>query len=209
MVLCKGVDTAPRGNDDAVVEFLGAPSAAEPQLANQERNRENDSVGDKGASHYEVGRALAEVLALADAERRDAAENHLHPGKEGHGLANDGMERPYQLANPAVDAALPVALEIDAQHDLGDEENLQDVGKAGVGIAAVEFATVVHVSEEEAQKGQAGAYYLRRDVPPRFGQLDMKISIGESGPAILQGFLTPKTMPMGKMMPYASIWTKM
>ena len=73
-VLGEGVDAAPGGDDGAVKELLAAAGAAEPDLADEQDDGQEDAVGDEGAAHDEVGQALAEVVALAEAERGDAAE---------------------------------------------------------------------------------------------------------------------------------------
>lgn len=67
-------------------------------------------------------RALAQVLALAEAQRRDAAEDHLRPGEHGEGLAEEAVRGPDEAADAPVEAALEVQLEVDAHADLGREE---------------------------------------------------------------------------------------
>ena len=121
-VLGEGVDAAPDGNNGAVEELLRATGAADPNLSCEKNNGEENTVGDEGAAHDEVGSALAQVIALAEAERRDATKYHLDPGEQRHGLANDGVEWANQKTDAAVDAALPVALEVQTEHNLGDEE---------------------------------------------------------------------------------------
>lgn len=120
-VLREGVDAAPRRNDGAIVKLLRPPRAPHPDLADQQNNGENDTVAYEGAAHDEVRGALADVLALAEAQRRDAAKDQLRPRQDRHGLADDGVARPDELADEAIDSALPVALEVQPQNDLGDE----------------------------------------------------------------------------------------
>lgn len=204
-MLSKGVDAAPDGNDGGIKEFLRTTGAAHPNLAPKEDNGQDNAVCDKCAAHNEVCSALAKVVALAEAESGNAAENHLNPGQQRHGLANDGVKGSDQQADSAVDAALPVALEVETEDNLADEEQLEDVGKEGVDIRADILATAVHVSEEEAEEGQTGADDLGRYVPSRLGHLQrrrlgVRCDRDREAPSG-RDQLTPRTMPMGKMTP--------
>lgn len=90
-MLGEGVDTAPGGNDNAVEEFLGAAGTAQPQLADQQGEGHEDTVGDKSASHYEMGQALAQVVSLTEALRGNAAKEQLDPDNDGEGLPADAV----------------------------------------------------------------------------------------------------------------------
>lgn len=79
-MLSKGIDTSPGSNDGAVEELLRASAPAHPHLTDKENDGEEDSVGDEGTAHDKMGGALAEMIALAESESGDAAEEHLGPG---------------------------------------------------------------------------------------------------------------------------------
>lgn len=111
-MLCEGIDTAPDGNNGAVVKLLRSACAANPGLSGKEDNSQNDAVSDKCATHDEMSCALADVIALAEAEGRDASKNHLHPGQKRHCFSNNGVEGSDKFANHAQDALLPVELQI-------------------------------------------------------------------------------------------------
>lgn len=115
--------------------------------------------------------ALAEVVALAEAQRGDATKDHLYPGKQRHGLANDGVARANELADGAVQSTLPVALEVQTQDNLADQEELKNVGKNFVNVAADKLASAVCVTEEKAEKGEAGSENLERNMPSVLGDL--------------------------------------
>lgn len=111
-MLREGIDTAPEGNDGAVVEFLRSACAANPSLPGKEDNSQDDAVSDKCAAHDKMSRALADVVALAESEGCNASKDHLYPGQERHCFSNDGVEGSDKLANDAQDTLLPVELQI-------------------------------------------------------------------------------------------------
>ena len=61
-VLGEGVDAAPGGDDDAVEELLRAACTADPALADEEKEREHDTVADERAAHDEVSQTLSQVI---------------------------------------------------------------------------------------------------------------------------------------------------
>jgi len=93
-----------------------------------------------------------------------------------------------------------VALEVEAEHHLADEQELQDIGEDGVDVVADELAAAVRVAEEEAEDGEEGPEGLCRDVPPGLGDLLM-VSGRPGRRRQLASRLTPSTMPIGKMTP--------
>jgi hypothetical protein len=165
-VLGEGVDAAPGGDDDAVEELLAAARAREPALAREHGDDQNQAVADEGGAHDEVREALAQVVAAAEALRSDAAEQHLRPGRDGEQLADGAVQAQGEPADAAVDAALPVELEVDAEEDLGCEQRVEDWGEGAVGVGR-ELAALVRVAEEVAEDGEAGRERLHRDVPSR------------------------------------------
>lgn len=107
-VLGEGVDAAPGGDDGAVEEFLATAGAAQPDLADQEDDGQENAVGDEGAAHDEMGQALAEMVALAEAKSGDSAEEHLYPRGDGESLAVDAVEDAEEGADAALEALLEV-----------------------------------------------------------------------------------------------------
>ena len=171
VVLSKGVDAAPGGNDGTVEELLGTPAALHPHLTDDKDDGQENTIGDESAAHDEVRGTLADVLALAEAESGDAAKDHLRPRQHGHRLSDYGVARPDEFPDPAIHALFPVTLEVETQDDLADQEDLQDVGKARVNVATDELAAAMRMAEEEAEKRQYRAECLRRNVPSRLGNL--------------------------------------
>ena len=111
-MLSEGIDTAPSRDHGAVVKLLRAVGPAEPNLADQQDDGEDDAVSYESASHDEVGGALSDVVTLTEPKRCDAAKEELGPGEHRHKLADDRVAWSDQLSNLAVDALLPVALEV-------------------------------------------------------------------------------------------------
>ena len=88
-VLSKGVDAAPCGNGNAIVELLRATISANPKLTNDQNNREKDSVCDECTPHNEMGCALAGMVSLTKAKSSDAAKDHLRPCHHRHQLTKE------------------------------------------------------------------------------------------------------------------------
>src|SRR5262249_40179560 len=91
-VLSEGVNASPGGDDAAVEELLRPACPAQPQLAHEEHESQQNAVGDEGAAHDEMSQTLADVVALAEAQRRDAAKEHLRPGQHRKRLAADAVQ---------------------------------------------------------------------------------------------------------------------
>lgn len=90
-MLREGVDTTPSRDDGTVEEFLTAARTAEPDLANEQKNGEQHAIGDEGTAHDKVRQALAKMVALAEAQSRDATKDHLYPCIDGERLAVDAV----------------------------------------------------------------------------------------------------------------------
>lgn len=155
-VLGEGVDAAPGGNDDAVEELLGATGATQPQLADQQGQGHEDTVGDESAAHDEVGQALAEVVALAETLGGDATEQQLDPGDDGENLAADAVYAANPGANTGVETPLKMQLEVNADGDLADHVEKNPIAKVGVDVVGAELAAFVHVAEGVAEEGDDG-----------------------------------------------------
>lgn len=107
-MLGKGVDATPSGDYSAVEELLRPTRAPQPELAGQQHDGEQCSVGDESASHDEMGHALAEVIVVAESQRRDAAKQKLHPRNDGEQLAVYAMCHHEPPANAAEEAPFDV-----------------------------------------------------------------------------------------------------
>jgi hypothetical protein len=182
-VFSERIDTSPSRNDGAVIKLLGSSAVSNPNLTNNKNNGENNTIGDKGASHNELGPALADMVTLADTKCRNSAKNHLRPCEDRHKLANDGMARPNQFANLSIDALFPVALEIESQNDLRGEEELKDMGECSMDVIRNEFSTLVRVAQEKADNCENRADRLRGNVPTVFGNLLLLVTTPD-GPAV-------------------------
>ncbi len=170
-VLRKGVDTSPGSDDNAVEELLAPAGSLQPHLADDQQDREEDAVRDEGAAHDEMGRALADVFALAEAERRDATEQHLRPREHGEDLSVNAVEEADGRTDLAVEALLQVQPEIDAQHDLGKHDEEERGPELGVDVGVDEFAAAVHVAEDISEDGDGGCQNLDGNMPSRFDHL--------------------------------------
>lgn len=210
-VFGKSVDAAPGGNNGAVEEFLATAGAAQPQLTDQKNDSQENTVGDKGAAHDKVSEALAEMVALAEAESGDAAKHHLDPGGEREGLPVDAVEDAKEGADAALEALFEVQLQVDAEDDLGEHHKKQNVGEAGVDIVGDELSALVQVAECVSEEGEGGREDLERDVPAAFDDLlGLPVSFC-SAPCLVYvpGMLTPNTMPVGNRIPKTNVCRKM
>jgi hypothetical protein len=79
MMLGETIDETPKSEDGAIVEFLGSAASSHPKLTDEENDCQNNTVGNKSASHDEVRCALPEVVALTEAQCRDASKHQLCP----------------------------------------------------------------------------------------------------------------------------------
>ena len=211
-VLGEGVDAPPRRDDGAVKELLAAPGAAEPELADEQQDRQHDAVRDEGAAHDEVCQALAEVVALAEAQRGNPAKHHLDPRKEGEGLAVDAVQLAHDGPDARVDALLEVKLEVQTENDLGDHEDENRDAEARVDVMGDELAPLVQVTECIPEQGEEGREDLEGDVPSVLGDLPWHRCLSDDGDRGIYRRdlrLTPNTMPRGNRMPKANVWMKM
>lgn len=163
-MLGKGVDTAPRGDDERVEEFLASSCPAQPQLPDEQQNGEDDSVGDEGTSHDEVRGTLAHVVAATESQGREATEKELRPGRNRQQLARNAMGLYDNLAYLAVYATLEVKLQVDTHAGLGKQEQHEPRCEFGVHVGR-ELAAFVLVAQEIACDGEDGAGRLDGYVP--------------------------------------------
>src|SRR5687767_1686210 len=66
VVFSECVDAAPYAEDSAVIEFLGAATSSDPDLADKEYNCEDNTVADESAAHYEMSSTLTEIISLTE-----------------------------------------------------------------------------------------------------------------------------------------------
>jgi len=200
-MLRKSVDTAPRCDYERVEELLASSRALEPGLSNQKKDDQDDAVCDEGAAHDEVGKALSGVVAFRPAEPKccNATKDELDPGHDRQGLSADSVCLDHDLAYLSLYAFLKVEFQIDAHGDLGDEHEHDVRNELSVYVRG-ELAAFVLVAEEVSGNREDGAECLYWDVPFRAYYLEVGQMVGVYEYHTKH---TPKTMPVGKMMPQA------
>lgn len=151
-VLRKGINTAPKRNDQRVEELLAATGATQPELANEQEDREQDTVGDKRAAHDKVSQALAEMVLPTETQGRNAAEEHLRPAHDGHRLAEYAVGDDEDPANAAMDSLCEMQLQVQAEHDLDHHHEHQDVCERRVDVLG-ESPALMGVAEEVGDDG--------------------------------------------------------
>lgn len=104
----EGVDAAPRGDEQAVEEFLRSPRAFEPRLADEQEDGERDAVADEGGPHDEMREALTRVVGAAESQGRDPAEEHLHPADHGHDFPKHAVRHHGVSPHAGVDSGFPM-----------------------------------------------------------------------------------------------------
>ena len=148
-VLGEGVHAAPSSDDHAVVEFLRAAGATQPDLSNEKEDGVDDTVCDEGGPHDEVGSTLAGVVALAEAQGSNSTKQHLDPGGQRDDLAQYTVSRDNPFPDLAHETTLDVEPKIDAHGGLSEDHHHQPRSILGVYVLA-ELATFVGVTEEVA-----------------------------------------------------------
>lgn len=146
-VLREGVYTTPHRDHSGVPELLAASASFQPCLANQQHRRHEHAVDDEAAAHDEVRETLPEVISVAEPERGDPAEQHLDPRdkrNEFSGYPVRGNNKPPDLA---VDTALEVEFEVDAECNLRDEHDHHPPGEFGMDVWG-ELSAFVRMGEE-------------------------------------------------------------
>ena len=163
-VFGEGIDTAPGGDDGRVEELLRAVRALDPDLADQEQDREEDAVRDERRPHDEMRETLSRVIASAESQRYNPTEQHLHPCNQRHGLSQHTMSEHHPSSYLAVDSLFEMEFEIYTHDDLTDEHQHQEVRKFGVNVRR-ELSTLVSVAEKVAYDCQDSPQDLGRNVP--------------------------------------------
>lgn len=101
-VFSKGINAAPRGDNQRVEEFLAPARAAQPVLAHQQQNRQDNTISDERTAHDEMRQTLSHMVALAEAQSRNTTEQHLRPAQDWHDLADDAMRQNENPSDPAL-----------------------------------------------------------------------------------------------------------
>ncbi|KAI4131149.1 MAG: hypothetical protein LQ338_001354 [Usnochroma carphineum] len=169
-VLRESIDATPRRDEQGIEEFLRPPRPPEPPLAHEQQDRQHDPVPDERAAHDEMRQTLSQMILSAKPQRRDPAEEHLHPAYHGHQFSDNTVEEDEVAAYATVDAPFEMEFEVDAQNDLGDEEEGEDGGERGVDVWG-ELAAAMDVAEDVAEEGEERAESLEGDVPARADDL--------------------------------------
>jgi hypothetical protein len=165
-VFSESVDTTPSSNDHAVVEFLRAAGATQPDLTNEEEDGVDDAVCDKCRAHDEVGSTLTGMLALAKAQGCDSTKQHLHPRGQRDDLAHYTVSRNNPLPDLAQEATLDVESKVDTHGGLSEDHHHQPGGVLRVYVLA-ELTAFVGVAEEVAQDSETGGSHLDGHMPSR------------------------------------------
>jgi hypothetical protein len=163
-MLSKGVDTAPDGNDQRVEEFLASSRPFQPELADQQQDGQEDTVGDEGAAHNEVCRTLAGMVSETESECCYASKNELYPDQDGHGLSNNTMRQHNPSSYLSMYAFLHVKFQVYSHDNLADEGQHHDRDELGVHVRR-KLAAFMLVSKEVSHYGEHGAGRLYGDVP--------------------------------------------
>ena len=111
-VFGEGVNTAPKRNDQRIEELLTAAGTTKPELADEQKNGEQDSVRNERAAHDEVSETLAKVILATESHHGNPPEEHLRPANDGHSLAKNPVGDDNNLANPAMDSPRYMQLQI-------------------------------------------------------------------------------------------------
>lgn len=111
-----------------------------------------------------MSEALSEMVVAAEAEGRDAAEQHLSPAGDGDGLADDVVAEEDAAAHLAVDAFGEVEAEVCTHDDLRDEHEHEPVGEFGVHVGC-KLPALVGVAEKVAYDCYGGPEDLDGDMP--------------------------------------------
>jgi len=103
-VLRESVDAPPRCDHQAVEKFLTATRASQPDLPDQEQNRNHDAVADERTAHDEMRQALADMIVSTETERRNPSKQHLYPAGNRHSFPHHPMHHngipPYLRMDP-------------------------------------------------------------------------------------------------------------
>ena len=86
-MLGKGVNNAPCSNDSTIEEFLTAASALNPELTDQKKKGEEDSISNECGAHDEMRQTLSGVISSAESKSDNSSKEHLNPGSKRHSLS--------------------------------------------------------------------------------------------------------------------------
>jgi hypothetical protein len=103
-------------------------------LSDEHKDCKDDSVSNEGAAHDEMGEALSKVVFSAVTQSSNSSKEHLYPSHYGHSLPNDSVAMDCNLSNLSVESLCDVELQVDAEGDLYDEHDHEDVGEGGVDV---------------------------------------------------------------------------
>ena len=109
-------------------------------------------------------RALSQVVAATETQRRDSAEQHLRPTHHRHRLPKHPVQDDDEPPDLPINSLGQMQLQINTQHDLRHQHEHQDSRKRAVDVLR-ELTTFVRVSEEIGQDGNDRSDDLEGDVP--------------------------------------------
>lgn len=120
-VFSKGINAAPRGDNQRVEEFLAPARAAQPVLAHQQQNSQANTIADESAAHDKMRETLSHMVTLAEAQSRNTTEQHLRPAQDRHDLADDTMRQNENPSDAALASLFQMELQVDSEHNLHDQ----------------------------------------------------------------------------------------
>lgn len=164
-VLSEGVDAAPSRNHERIEELLAAAGPLQPHLSHEQQDDKDDSIGDEGAAHDEMGKTLAGVISPAESKCGDASKEELHPGYNRQCLSHHSVSNDNHPANLAVYALLEMELQVDAHDDLCDQHEHDDRDELGVDVVFGELPALVFMAQEVANDCKNGTGNLYGNVP--------------------------------------------
>lgn len=145
------------------------------------------------------------MVFAAEAERRDAAEKHLHPCCYRQCLSQYAVRCHEPWTYSTKDTAFNVQAKVDSQDNLDEQSDPEARSELRVDVLG-ELATFVMVAQVVADNGEDSSQNLYWDVPSRADYLVGRIRIAawQCGFPDTQA-RTPRTIPVGNIKPHAAI----
>jgi len=75
-------------------------------LADKQQDREQDSISNEGAPHYEMSQALTQVVCPTESKGGDPSKEHLHPADHWHNFSYYAMSKDDEATYAPMDPLL-------------------------------------------------------------------------------------------------------
>jgi hypothetical protein len=145
------------------------------------------------------------MIIPAVSQSCDATKKHLHPGHNWHKLSYNSVPNHGHVPNLPMEPLRDVELEVDAEDDLDAQHQHQPIREPGMDILR-ECLPLMQVTQKICHHCNRRSQDLYRDVPsiPHYllYQSVKPIYCGKKK-------RTPRTIPVGKMMPKDNIISRM